>query len=265
MGQADIGMHGPGIDPEGTGGHIFIMFGLGMDKEGEGAGIAHQHALAALEQGKGVGADAVPQAHGLHAGDDGFLQFLASLGDLALGHDGLEVGQGLGQDHDAVHAALQDAGGQTGLFQAARLGQHVVGLGQQVLHGDDLPAPGQAGGLTGLEAGQQGLLVGLGVQRHAGHVLAGPDGAAGKGGHVLHPGAGHDDPVHTGFQGQGHVGLAERFATVIDAGHAIPPRWPGLLPPWRSHARWRAGHARAGCGWDAGTRCGPWRCPRRRP
>ncbi len=111
-----------------------------MHQKGEGAGIAHQHALAAPQERERVRADAVPQAHGLHPRDARGRELLPALGELALGHDGLELAHGRDRNHDAAHAAFQNARRQPGGFQIRRFGQNGIALGQQILHRDDLPA-----------------------------------------------------------------------------------------------------------------------------
>ena len=144
---------------------------------------------------------------------------LAALGELALGHDGLELAESFGPHHDAVHAALQDTRGQAGLVQAPGFSQHRVALGQQILDRNDLPAARQHHAFAVFEAGQHGLLVSLDRERRHGHVLVGPDRAARQRRHTLHIVARHDDAVHAGFQSQGDLPFVKGRATEIDAGH----------------------------------------------
>ena len=38
VGQAGVGVHGSGIDPERPRGHVFVVFGFGVHQKGKGAG-----------------------------------------------------------------------------------------------------------------------------------------------------------------------------------------------------------------------------------
>ena len=101
------------------------------------------------------------ESGGLHAGDDGFLELFVLPAYLAAGHDVLELSYGSGQHHYALHAALKNARGQHGFLKTSRLGHHVVALGEQVFHGNDLPASFKHHLLPGAESVAYGFLVGL--------------------------------------------------------------------------------------------------------
>lgn len=215
--QAHIGVYGSGVDPERARGHVFVVFGFGVHKKGERAGVAHQHALALAQERKGVGADAVPQAHGLHAGDHGSLKFFTGAGHLALGHDILEIRHGLSGYNNARHTAFQNSCGKAGLVQRSGLGQYAVALRQKVFYRYYLPAASQHHALSGQQPLQHGFFIGLGIELHHGRFFGGPHGAARKTGHLLHMLAGHNDAVHAGLKGQRYVAFVKGSAVEVNA------------------------------------------------
>ena len=218
-GQTHIGVHGPRINPEGTGRHIFVALGFGVHKKGKGAGIAHQHALALAQNGERVGAHAVAKAHGFHTSYHGGQQFFAPLRHLALGNNGLEVGHGFSGYNNARHTAFQNSCGKAGLVQRSGFSQHAVALGQKVFYRYNLPAASQYHTLALMQAFEHGLFVGLNIECHGGDIFGSPYRAARKTGHLIHMLAGHNNAVYARFQRQGYIALVKGNAVEIDARH----------------------------------------------